>query len=463
MSERAAAVRADAESVEVESADADQADMKHLDVKQADEDMERVNTGCAETEQAETAGREPAYAADKPLRGMTVLDFSQFLSGPYAGLRLGDLGARVIKIENPNGGDLCRRLYISNLEIDGDSSLFHAINRNKESFAVDLKEEQGRGVLLRLLEKADVMIQNFRPGVIKRLGLDYSAVRSINPRIVYGSISGYGTEGPLVGRPGQDLLVQSLTGLPWLSGEEDEPPVPFGLAVADMSAGAALTEGILAALVRRGVNGEGALVEVSLLEATLDLMQTELSELLNSEAQKENVLPRPERATPRQAPLGIYKARDGYLAVGACTLPELCRAIGALRLEAGTGGSDTAGTERMERQERQKRRERQEQHLSVRRMVQERIAAKTMAEWLALLEAAGIPCAEVLDWSRLVRHDGFRSLGMVQRVVRSTGTSMKALRCPIRFDGRRILSAAGSPGLGEHNGAIAGEFGCALQ
>ena len=133
----------------------------------------------------------------KPLEGLTVLEFSQFLSGPYAGLRLADLGARVIKIERPEVGDLCRNLYISDTDLEGDSTLFHAINRNKESFAANLKDAKDIELVKKLIEKADIITQNFRPGVIERIGLDYKNVKKINPKIVYGTISGYGSDGPV--------------------------------------------------------------------------------------------------------------------------------------------------------------------------------------------------------------------------------------------------------------------------
>src|SRR5215218_2456761 len=141
-----------------------------------------------------------------PLQGLLVIDLSQFLSGPSAALRLADLGARVIKVERPGGGDICRSLYLSDTEIGGDSTLFHAINRSKESLALDLKQPEDVAALKKLLLKSDIVLQNFRPGVIERLGLDYKAVKAINPGIVYASITGYGSEGPWMQRPGQDLL-----------------------------------------------------------------------------------------------------------------------------------------------------------------------------------------------------------------------------------------------------------------
>ena len=197
-----------------------------------------------------------------PLEGLLVLDMAQFLSGPSAALRLGDLGARVIKVERPGGGDICRSLYLSDTEIGGDSTLFHAINRNKESVALDLKDAGDLAALHCLMGRADVLIHNFRPGVIERLGLGYEAVRVINPRLIYAGISGYGEDGPWAGLPGQDLLAQALSGALWLSGSEGHGPVPFGLSIADMLAGHVLVEGVLAALVRRGITGEGAQVQV---------------------------------------------------------------------------------------------------------------------------------------------------------------------------------------------------------
>ena len=143
---------------------------------------------------------------NKPLSGLTVLEFSQFLAGPVAGLRLSDLGARVIKIEKPEVGDLCRYIYLSDTNLSGDNSLFHAINRNKESFVADLKSSDDLDKIKKLISQADIVTQNFRPGVIERIGLDYETVKKINPKIVYGSITGYGNKGPWKDLPGQDLL-----------------------------------------------------------------------------------------------------------------------------------------------------------------------------------------------------------------------------------------------------------------
>src|SRR6185295_6208150 len=204
------------------------------------------------------------------LEDIIVVDFSQFLSGPSAALRLADMGARVIKIERPGTGDICRQLYVSDVMIEGESTIFHAINRNKQSYAADLKDADDLEKVKQLLAKADVMMHNFRPGVMEKLGLDYKAVKKINPSIVYAEISGYGNEGPWRDLPGQDLLLQAASGLTWLSNNSDENPTPMGVAVVDIMAGTHIAQGILSALYKKGISGEGALVQVSMFESILD-------------------------------------------------------------------------------------------------------------------------------------------------------------------------------------------------
>ncbi|GAL27258.1 L-carnitine dehydratase/bile acid-inducible protein F [Vibrio variabilis] len=216
-----------------------------------------------------------------PLEGTLVLDFAQFLAAPSAALRLADLGARVIKIERPGVGDLCRQLTISNLTSGGQSGVFQTINRNKESYTADLKDPKDLAKVKTLIEQADVMIENFRPGVMAKLGLDYQSVKAINPKIVYATVTGYGSEGPWKGKPGQDLLAQSISGLVHLNGNADQPPMPFGLAVSDMVTGAHLVQGILAGLFKVAMKGQGCLVEVSLLESTLDFQFEVVTTYLN--------------------------------------------------------------------------------------------------------------------------------------------------------------------------------------
>ncbi len=385
-----------------------------------------------------------ADVSDLPLAGLIVVDMSQFLSGPYCSLRLLDLGARVIKIERPDGGDLSRRLYLSDTEIGGDSTIFHAINRAKESFAVDLKDEADLAALRGLLAKADVMIQNFRPGVIERLGLDYAHVKTINPRLVYASISGYGEEGPWVKRPGQDLLAQSRSGVMWLNGDEDQGPVPFGLAIGDMLAGAACAQGILAALVRRGVTGKGGHVETSLLEALVDFQFEVLTTHLNDGRRL------PRRASFRSAhaylsaPYGVYPAKDGFLALAMTPIPKLAGLLGLE--EALSAYSDKPATWFTARDE-------------IKAIIAQKIATQAVDHWLAVLEPADIWCAKVLNWPELFESDGFKVLDMLQTVTREDDVSILTTRSPLRVDGMRTKVDRAAPRIGEHSDRIRAEFG----
>ncbi len=376
------------------------------------------------------------------LTGLTVVDMSQFLSGPYCSLRLLDLGARVIKIERPDGGDLSRRLYLSDTDVGGDSTLFHAINRGKESLGIDLKDPEDIAFLRKLLAKADVMIQNFRPGVIERLGLDYEAVKAINPSIVYASISGYGEEGPWVMRPGQDLLAQARSGVMWLNGDDGQGPVPLGLSIADMLAGANTCEGILAALVRRGLSGKGAHIQTSLLESLVDLQFELLTTHLNDGRRM------PKRASFRNAnaylsaPYGVYPARDGYLAIAMTPIGRLQDLLGLDALSPYRDDPKSWFTHRDE----------------IKSIIAGRVAEETIDHWLAILEPADIWCSKVLDWEELLSSEGFAVLDMLQTVTREDDVSIGTTRCPVRIDGVRPTGRRAAPLVGEHTAAIRAEF-----
>lgn len=380
-------------------------------------------------------------APTKLLDGIVVLDMAQFLSGPFAALRLLDLGARVIKIERPDGGDLCRRLYLSDTEIGGDSTLFHAINRGKESLAADLKNPADIEMVKQLIGKADVVIQNFRPGVIERLGLSYEDARKLNPRIVYASITGYGSEGPWVQRPGQDLLAQARSGVMWLNGDTEQGPVPFGLAIADLLAGGAIVQGVLAALVRRGISGVGAHIETSLLEALVDFQFEVLTTHLNDGGRL------PKRSDFRNAhaylsaPYGVYPTADGFLALAMTPLDKLAALID-LPAIAGLGPKAPF----VQRDE-------------IKRLVAERLAHRPTDDWLAILDPADVWCAKVLQWPELLSSDGFTGLDMLQTVTRGSEVSIRTTRSPIRVDGERATVAAAAPAIGQHSAALRSEFG----
>jgi crotonobetainyl-CoA:carnitine CoA-transferase CaiB-like acyl-CoA transferase len=377
----------------------------------------------------------------KPLQDLIVLDFSQFLAGPAAAMRLADLGARVIKIERPKGGDICRQLYISNLGVEGDSTLFHSINRNKEGFAADLKNANDLASVRGLIAQADVLIENFRPGVMEKLGLDFAAVAEINPRLVYGTVTGYGSRGPWVGKPGQDLLAQSMSGLTWLSGNDGEPPVPMGIAVADLTASAHLVQGILACLVRRGITGRGGRVEVSLLESILDLQFEVITTHLNDGGKP------PHRSAVSNghaylgAPYGLYATSDGWLALAMGEVPRLGELLGCQALIA-FSNRETWFTRRDE----------------IKGILRDHLKCQPTSHWLGILEPADIWCAEVMTWEKLRKTDGYRALDMEQTVRCPQGTPLPTLRCPIRIDGEVHKSAKGAPSIGQHTADIAAEF-----
>ena len=376
-----------------------------------------------------------------PLDGILVVDLSQFLSGPCASLRLADLGARVIKIEKPLTGDLCRELYVSNVVLDGESTVFHAINRNKASFVADLKTPEGLEQVKKLIRRADVVMHNFRPSVAERLGLGYESVRQLNAQAVYGQITGYGQEGPWRDLPGQDLLLQSLSGLVWLSGDAGQGPVPMGLSIADILCGMHLAQGILACLVRRSITGQGGRVEVSMLESVLDLQFETITTYFQDGGQPTQRSASNNAHAYLGAPYGIYATRDGYLALAMGRVPQLGELLGCDALREYQDPA-TWFTERDR----------------IKATLAQHLATGTTAQWLAILEPADIWCADVLDWKRLLQHEGFKVLGMLQTVKRSNGTTYRTTRCPIRIDGQRLYSEKGSPDLGEDTERITQEL-----
>ncbi|CAA9320222.1 MAG: L-carnitine dehydratase/bile acid-inducible protein F [uncultured Friedmanniella sp.] len=384
---------------------------------------------------------EAPIESDLPLAGVRVLDFSQFLAGPVAALRLADLGATVIKVERPGVGDIGRTLAFAGRRADGDTLSFHAMNRNKLGVTADLKDPQDLERVRTLITTADVLVQNFRPGVMERVGLDYATVAELNPCLVYASVSGYGETGPWRNRPGQDLLAQAVSGLPWLSGGDVEGPVPVGLAVADHLTSCHLAQGITALLFRRERTGRGGLVQTSLLESMLDLQFELLSAHLNDPAVTI------QRGGPHSAhaflpaPYGTYPTADGHLALAMNPIPQLGRLLGLPELEAMTDeqvwwDDRDALTDR----------------------IAARLSTRGTAEWLEVLDAADVWCAPVLRLEELVVSEGFTAIAMTQQVTRPSAWTQDGLdltitttRSPIRIDGRALRSDQPAPRLGQHN------------
>ena len=380
-----------------------------------------------------------------PLDGILVLDFSQFLAGPVAAMRLADLGARVIKIERPGTGDIGRTLAFAGLESDGDTLSFHIMNRNKESFAADLKSEDDKSEVWELIKKADVIIQNFRPGVIERLGFGYEDVKKVNPGIIYASASGYGSTGPWKDRPGQDLLAQSISGFPWLNGSKDMPPIPVGIAIADIFTSAHIAQGVTALLLRRERTGVGGLVESSLIESMLDLQ----FELLSAHLFDEKITVKRGAKNSAHAflpaPYGLYATSDGYIAIAMNPIPKIGELLG---IDFSTYADPETWWSHQE---------------EIMRILTEKLITQSTEHWLAILDSADVWCAPVLTLTELVGHEGFRELDMMQETKRTSKEggeeiSIATTRSPLRFDGRPLKSSKGAPHVGEDTEKIREEL-----
>jgi CoA:oxalate CoA-transferase len=368
-----------------------------------------------------------------PLEGLRVLDFSQFLAGPYAALKLADMGADVVKVERTGQGDLSRHLYLTDTRIGGESTIFHAINRNKRSVSVDMKSETDRAAIRELVRGADVVLQNFRPGVMDRLGFGYDAVKAINPKVVYGSVTGYGTEGPWVDLPGQDLLAQARSGMMWLTGGAQDGPVAVGLPIGDILAGAALAHGVLALLFRRERHGIGGLVETSLIEVLADLQFELLTTWLNDGGR----MPQRSGQNPAHAylaaPYGVYATSDGHLAIAMGKLDVLARITG---LDADTATLDPFAA-----------RDRVKAGLAA------NLATRPNDHWMADFIAADIWAAPVMDWRELARSGMLETLDMLHEVRRGD-VSLRTTRLPIKIDGHRPKADRAAPALGDANALL---------
>lgn len=381
----------------------------------------------------------PNTQIDLPLKGLRVLDFAQFLAGPAAALRLADLGAEVIKIERPQGGDACRGLAINDQHFEGDSLLFHTFNRNKKSVAANLKDPDDLARIKDLIASADVMIHNLRPGVMERIGLGYDVVADLNPRLIYGAVSGYGSDGPWAAKPGQDLLAQSLSGMCWLQGDAENGPVPVGFALLDIATGMNLVQGILAALVRRGVTNRGGLIEVELLTTAMDLQFEQLTAFFNDDQRQ------PTRSTISNAnvygaaPYGVFNTADGYLSLAMTPLSVLADMLDCPTINDFT--QDQAFSHRDQ----------------IKALITNALQSRSADDWLAILEPADIWCAKVMTWQELSATQGFEAIDPLQTITTQSGARAITTRCPIRMDGQVLKSQIGAPVLGADTAQILGQ------
>lgn len=350
------------------------------------------------------------------LSGIRVLSFNHFLMGPVGIQHLADLGADVIAVE-PIEGAFQRKWGGANKKIDGQTMLQLAGNRNKRSLALNLKSPIGIEIARKLAATADVISENYRPAVMKKLGLDYDSVRAINPGIIYAAASGYGQTGPYVDRPGQDLLVQAIAGVMALNGKAPDGARAIGVSAIDHHGAALLAMGILAALVRRARTGKGCRVDVSLLSSAIDLQLESFTCYLNGERPATVRQPRHIAGWYYGAPYGIYRTADGQIALSLSSLTTISK---AMELPALAGiGDDEAYTRREEIGDR----------------IAARMLEKTTVTWVEILNKHGVWHAPVNDYAQVVDDPQVRHNENFVTTPGATGTPVTLVRHPVRYDG----------------------------
>lgn len=382
----------------------------------------------------------------KALSDVTILDFSHLLQGPFCTQLLADLGANVIKVERPGQGDLFRTMTFNNKWVGGtESPNFLAWNRNKRSIAIDLKAPEAKTVLYRLAERADVVVQNFRPGVLARLGFGYEDFRRINPRIIYCSGSGYGESGPYVSRPGQDMLIQGLTGIAAATGRRDGPPVPIGSGFSDQIGAMNMVYGILAALYWRERSGEGQEIKVDLLSAMLAHQGQEMLMAMNFG--EDFVRPNSGIGHPgMDAPFGVYPTADGWVTI----------AMSPFRKLAGVLGDDTL----LEYDDPRRLFEERDE-------IWEKLAALTRkwttADLLAAMLAVDIWCGEVKTHLQAAADPQVQHLGAITSYEHPTAGTVKVVGPAVKMSATPPTVKRPAPRVGEHTVEILKEAGFAEE
>jgi crotonobetainyl-CoA:carnitine CoA-transferase CaiB-like acyl-CoA transferase len=373
-----------------------------------------------------------------PLTGLRVADFSQLVQGPAATQFLGDMGADIIKIE-PRGGDWSRGWSIGDCFLHGESISFLAFNRAKRSITVDLKSPRGKEIARRIIESCDVLIENFRPGVMDRLGLGYESLSSLHPRLIYCASCGWGQEGPYKDRPGQDLLAQSIAGVLMLNGTANDPPLPVGIGIADLTAALHITIAVLLALYERERSGKGQRVDVNLLSSMMHMATQELTLYFNT-------LREPERSTSglghpcAGAPMGVYKTQDGYISVAMMPVGKIAELVGVEGFE----GNDSRNVT--------------ENRDEVKRRLERGFQKKTTTELMKIFMAADIWASPVNHFADVERDPQVQFNRTIVEFDHPVAGKFRTIGPPIGFS-RTPAEIHRSPLLGEHKEEILAELG----
>lgn len=377
----------------------------------------------------------------KGLQGLRVLDLTRVLAGPYASMVLADLGAEVIKIENPEGGDDARGYGPF---LNGESVYFMSINRNKKSLSLNLKSEKGKEIFRQLVKEADIVLENFRPGTMEKLGLGYEELEKVNPRIIYAASSGFGHTGPYSQKAAYDLIVQGMGGIMSLTGFQDGPPTRVGASIGDITSGLFTVIGILAALHKRKETDQGQKVDVAMLDCQVAILENAIARFA-----VEGESPKPTgNRHPSITPFAVLQASDGYLVVAAGNdqlWKKWCSAVGRQDLAAdsrfATNSDRTDNWEALEP------------------IMSDVIAERTVEEWLLLFEEAGVPCGPINDVAKVVEHPQVIAREMVVYQEHPVAGRVMIPGIPIKLSKTPGSIESPSPLLGEHSEMILQQLG----
>ncbi len=372
---------------------------------------------------------------------MRVLEIGNYMAGPFCGMQLADLGADVVKVEEPKAGDLARRLPPM---LDGESGQFVRLNRDKRSLALDLKADEGKELFRRLARRADVIVENLRPGTMADLGLAPAALLEANDQLIYAAISGWGQTGPYADRPALDIIVQAVSGLMSVTGAEGGPPVKVGVAIADLTAALYGTIAVLAALAARERDGRGQLVDVSMFESAVSLAVWEAGEHFTT-----GEVPRAAGSAHKLvAPYQAIRASDGHFVVGATPPPNwtaFCAALGLGRIEHDERFADAASRRR---------------HASeLIPLVEAVTATRPMAHWLERLRDAGVPCGAIQDYAEVFADPHLAAREFVRDVPHPTLGTVRVLGSPLGLSRTPTRLERAGPLLGEHSLEVLREAG----
>ncbi|WP_181295620.1 CaiB/BaiF CoA-transferase family protein [Pseudomonas sp. Q2-TVG4-2] len=372
-----------------------------------------------------------------PLSNVKILDISQIMAGPYCTMVLGDLGAEVTKVEKANGGDDSRQM---GPYVNGESTCFFQINRNKKSISLNLKDERARDVFYRLAADADVIVENYRPGVTQSLQIDYETIRAINPGIIYCSISGYGQTGPYSNKGGFDLVAQGMSGLMSMTGEPGKRPLKTGIAVYDIGAGITAIYSILAAYIHKQNTGEGQHIDIAITECGLPWFAWEAAAYF-----AEGTVPQPTGSRHRvSAPYQAIKTRDGYLMLGCAnqrTWERLCRDV--------IDRDDLLGDERFVTNS-----DRARNVEALEEILEEILSLQPRKHWLGLCDTAGVPAGPINDFAQAMHDEHYLARGMVQEISHPVIGDMKTIGFPTKFSRTPLQIRRPAPLFAEHTDEV---------